>query len=93
MDLVVARLRHTWHPQRYLISQLGSGQTLGANALVHWQDLDQGYRRANRGQARDIGRKLKMIGCTVAPSSSLDTAFSLDDGEVDLLAVTSTVMV
>ena len=82
---LVERLAQVIH-ERYLVDQLRRGGTWGEKAFRHWYDLDDSYRSANRRQARDIGRKLEMIGCTVAPSFATAVPFNLDDAEVDLLA-------
>jgi hypothetical protein len=82
---LLERLAQVIH-ERYLIDQLAAGETLGTKALKHWHDLDAGYQAANRQQARDIGRKLELIGCTVAPSFAPAEPLSLSEAEVETLA-------
>jgi hypothetical protein len=82
---LVERLAQVIH-ERYLMEQRELGASLGANALTQWDDLDEGFRTASRRQARDIGRKLEMIGCTVAPNTPSSPPISLDDTEIDMLA-------
>jgi hypothetical protein len=79
-------LAQTIH-ERYLREQLGRGRAMSSEkAMMHWHELDEGYRRANRAQARDIGRKLRAIGCTVAPMLSTGVPFAMAADEAEMLA-------
>lgn len=73
----------------YLRRQLARGVRLDDTAaMVPWERLDDGYRQANRDQARDIGAKLTAIGCTIAPRNGVDTGMDLtDDTQVESLAI------
>lgn len=82
---LVERLAQTIH-ERYLIGQLQAGATPGVGAIKPWPDLDEKFRRSNRMQAVDIGRKLQKIGCTVAPSSSKGAPFSYVGDELERLS-------
>ena len=53
--------------------------------LVPWAELADGFKQANRGQARDIGRKLSMIRAFVTRDEP-PTRFEFTPGEVELLS-------
>jgi hypothetical protein len=82
---LVERLAQAIH-DRYLLKQLGDGVVEGSMAFRQWPDLDRGLRQANRQQARDIGRKLRLVGCTVAPAAAHDEPFAFAEAEVEVLA-------
>jgi RyR domain len=79
----LAKLVHA----RYLATQLAMGHRLGSTpALLPWDQLDEGYRKANRAQVDDNIPKLLALGCTIAPRSALVEPFTLTDEEVERLA-------
>lgn len=58
----------------------------GTQALVPWPLLPDRLKRENRAQASDIGRKLRAIGCVLAPRVAAGGEHALRGGEVRLLA-------
>ncbi|WP_166793585.1 MULTISPECIES: RyR domain-containing protein [unclassified Frankia] len=60
-------------------------------ALVAWENLSEDFRNANYEQARDIRRKLDMIGCGIVAGAVRDDPFSFSvtdaqHNEVEILA-------
>ncbi len=82
---LVERLAQAIHEQ-YVVEQLHDGITSGA-VLTPWHELSDDLRAANRAQARDIGVKLTMIDCTVAPRVGAAVPVHLKDSEVESLAI------
>jgi hypothetical protein len=79
----LAQLAH----DNYLRAELNKGRKMGsAPAMVAWEPLDEEYKQANRAQVRDIGSKLAMIGCTVAPRTGPGLNLVDDDAQVEMLA-------
>jgi len=57
-------------------------------ALFNWRDLHEKYRASNRAQAADLGEKLRVIGCGLAPLAEWDSPeASLTDAEIEILAI------
>ena len=55
--------------------------------VVDWDELTDTLKESNREQARDIPRKLAMIGYEIAPLRDWEAAsFTFEPGEIDLLA-------
>jgi hypothetical protein len=72
---------------RYLESHLARGDRIGDRpALQPWEKLSAFYQESNRGQARDIPVKLRLVGATVAPRSARNPTFALTEAEVLSLA-------
>ncbi len=72
---------------RYLSYHLRLGKRIGDEpALQPWHKLARHLQDSNYGQAHDFANKLRQIGCTVAPRSSLAAEFVLSESEVDKLA-------
>jgi hypothetical protein len=55
-------------------------------SLVDWDELPADLQRSNREQARDIGRKLRRIGCVLVPRVGDDGPGVLGTAELDQLA-------
>lgn len=73
--------------QRYLSDQFASGEAPRSSpALVPWEELEDGYRAANRDQASGIGRKLAEIGCILSTRRASGPYFEFRDGEIERLA-------
>jgi hypothetical protein len=81
---LVEQLARAIHEQ-YLLEQRSSSTPGGA--YTPWHELAEGFRRANRAQAHDIGTKLTMIGCAVAPRVGPVEKFGFTAGELEQLAV------
>lgn len=60
--------------------------TTTLRALVAWEELADHYKRGNRSLAADIGPKLRLIGCVLAPRSGPGAEHVLSAGEIDKLA-------
>jgi hypothetical protein len=54
--------------------------------MVRWEDLPPELQDSNREQARDIGRKLREIGCVLVPRVGQDDDGLLDEDHVERLA-------
>jgi hypothetical protein len=50
--------------------------------MMDWVNLGEELRAANRAQARDISRKLNIIGCEISPGGAV---FSFTADELDFL--------
>jgi RyR domain-containing protein len=57
-----------------------------AGSLQAWDVLAENFKLANRGQANDIGIKLRKIGATVAPRLGAAEPFEFTPAEVETLA-------
>jgi len=83
---LVERLAQAIHEQ-YLLEALRDGAAMGSNvSMTLWGDLPEDKKDANRAQAGDIGVKLSMVGCTVAPRTGAGDAFSFTPAEIESLA-------
>ncbi|HEY5472827.1 MAG TPA: RyR domain-containing protein, partial [Candidatus Limnocylindrales bacterium] len=80
----VARAIH----ENYVSNRRREGQSVETNpSMVDWEQLPETLKESNREQATDIARKLKVIGCDIAPMTDWDAeppAFTAD--EIELLA-------
>jgi hypothetical protein len=86
-DDLVERLARVIH-ESYLMSRRRHGERPETNpALVPWEDLPEPLRRTNRDQAKDIGRKLRELGCALSPRVGPGDEHSLAESEVERLAV------
>ncbi|MBG0817570.1 RyR domain-containing protein [Planomonospora sp. ID82291] len=84
---LVEQLARAVH-EDYAYERLKKGDTPDINAsLAPWEELPASLRNANLTQAADIGRKLRSIGCLLAPRIGPDSAFSFREEEIDRLAV------
>jgi hypothetical protein len=83
---LIERLARVVH-DRYFQACLRRGDLLTDNAsLVAWEHLPAAMRQSCRAQAEDVGRKLRAIGCTVAPRVAPGESFQLTDDRIELLA-------
>ena len=56
-------------------------------SAVPWEQLPESLRESNRGQAADIGRKLRAVGCDIEPLADWDAApLAFTAAEVEFLA-------
>jgi hypothetical protein len=63
----VEKLARTIH-EVYVLQQKGKGVSHEANpSMVDWDELPDSLKKSNRHQARDIDRKLKVVGCRIVP--------------------------
>ncbi|GGM37023.1 hypothetical protein GCM10007977_043080 [Dactylosporangium sucinum] len=77
-DDIYERLAQLIH-HNYLRREVDKGNAMGtAAAMVRWENLADDYKEANREQARDIGKKLTSVGCTVAPRSGTGVDLGAD---------------
>ncbi|GAB3154302.1 hypothetical protein GCM10027290_48550 [Micromonospora sonneratiae] len=84
---LVERLARVIH-ESYVVSRHRHGDDRTANpAMVPWEELPETHRRANRGQAKDIGRKLHELGCALSPRVGPGEEHILAEPEIERLAV------
>jgi voltage-gated potassium channel Kch len=81
---VLARTIH----EDYVRTERAAGSTPATNpSMVDWDRLPEPLRESNRDQARDIARKLAVVGCEVAAWTDWDAApVVFTDEEVERLA-------
>jgi hypothetical protein len=73
--------------ERYLAERRREGDRLGdAPALAEWEGLPDQYRAANRDQVFDIGYRLSVIGCYLAPRAGIGARFAYRGEEIETLA-------
>ncbi len=84
-DSLVERLGRAVH-ENYVLSRLSEGADPTLPGLRPWHELSEDLRAANRAQAADVGRKLRAIGCALAPSPIWGEPQLLDDAAVEQLA-------
>ncbi len=79
-DLIesLARVIHEY----YVLDRIRGGDP----AVPAWDHLPETLKRANRAAAEDIGRKLTLLGCVIAPRGDGEDHFAFHDGEVEKLA-------
>jgi hypothetical protein len=82
---LVERLARVVH-NNYLRAELSKGDRQDRASLQPWESLPDSLRAANREQAEDFGRKLRLIGCVLAPRVGPVPEHQLTDFEVELLA-------
>ncbi|MFC5063674.1 RyR domain-containing protein [Actinomycetospora atypica] len=84
LALELARSAH----DSYLLQAKKRGDRAGSNPLqVPWPELDEELRASAVERARDVIRKLRVIGCVVVPSQDVTSeSLSLEADEVDQLA-------
>lgn len=86
-DDLVERLARVIH-ESYVVSRRRHGERPGANpSLVPWEELSEPLRRANRAQAKDIGRKLRELGCALSPRVGPGDEHALEEPEIERLAI------
>jgi len=81
---VVAQAVH----EHYVAQRTRDGESSAESAvLVDWYELPDGFRKANRDQARDIGRKLGLINCVLMPNTpGRPSEFRFTAEELEMLA-------
>jgi hypothetical protein len=92
-DDLSERLARVMH-ESYLVARRRSvpgafnadATTSSLRALVAWDELADHYKRGNRRLAADIGHKLRIIGCVLAPRSGPGAEHALTATEIDQLA-------
>jgi hypothetical protein len=85
-DDLVERLARIIH-ESYLVARRQRGELPGATpALVSWQDLPERFKTTNRAQAADIGRKMRLIDCVLAPRVGWGDEHELSPAEIETLA-------
>jgi TrkA-N domain len=73
--------------EHYVRSRYDRGESsYGNSSLVPWRSLPETLRDSNRGQAQNIGDKLTVIGCSIAPGIKDGSDFEFNDDEVEALA-------
>jgi voltage-gated potassium channel Kch len=83
---LVERIARVIHDQ-YRLARRGEGESTRTNqALVDWEDLPPELRESNREQARDIGRKLRAVGCELIPRIRANGDGQLHEDEIERLA-------
>jgi voltage-gated potassium channel Kch len=81
----LARAKH----EEYVRHELARGVALGEGPMVAWEQLDEGWKDANRAFADGIGAKLAAAGCVLVPAPLIDphaTLFSFTPEELESLA-------
>lgn len=67
--------------------QIARGESPAANpALAPWEELAESYRNANRDQARDLGNKLRLIGCTLLEDLEVSEPAQFTPEEIERLS-------
>jgi voltage-gated potassium channel Kch len=85
-DSLVERLGRGIH-ESYLADRLREGVRWNSSrAMRQWSELSEDLKANNRDQAADVGRKLRAIGCALAPSPIWGEPVALDDEAVEYLA-------
>jgi voltage-gated potassium channel Kch len=85
-DSLVERLARAIH-EDYLRRRMADGATPGDSpAIWDWARLPDPLKDANRAQAVDVGRKLRSIGCALAPNPSWGPPGGLDGEVIERLA-------
>lgn len=82
---LVERLARVVH-NNYLRAELSKVDRQERASLQPWESLPDSLRSANREQAEDFGRKLRLIGCVLAPRVGSVPEHQLTDLEIELLA-------
>jgi len=74
--------------EEYLREQQATGQTPKTNpSMLPWNELPENLKESNRSQAGHIGKKLRAIGCGLAPLVDWDAdLFSFTKDEIELMA-------
>jgi len=86
-DDLVERLARVIH-ECYVLARWRRGDAPGSSpSLVPWERLPESLRRANREQARDIGRKLRELGCALSPRVGPGEEHALEEPEIERLAI------
>ncbi|MBF9130936.1 NAD-binding protein [Plantactinospora sp. S1510] len=86
-DDLVERLARVIH-ESYVVARRRHGEQPGTNpSLVPWEELSETLRRANREQAKDIGRKLRELGCALSPRVGPGDEHALAEPEIERLAI------
>jgi voltage-gated potassium channel Kch len=83
-DDLVERLARAIH-EHYVIARTSRDPSPSPSTAV-WQELPEGLRQTNRAQAADIGRKLHVVGCVLAPRTRDGHGSELGDDDVERLA-------
>ena len=81
------RLAQSIH-EDYVRRQRERGETRQSNpAIVPWDELPESVKESNRGQADDIGQKLKLVDCGLRQMTNWDIEpFAFEPAEVETLA-------
>lgn len=81
-DDLVEQLARVIH-DRYLLSRRRHGETASTDqSMLPWEQLSPRLRQTNRSQAEDIGRKLSLVGRSVAPRLGPDDDLLASEIEV-----------
>ncbi|HZM84655.1 MAG TPA: RyR domain-containing protein [Candidatus Limnocylindrales bacterium] len=81
LALRLARILH----EGYLVSMRRQYAT--SPSMVPWNELSERLRQENRAQAADIGHKLSLIGCALAPRIGQGAEHNLTAEEIEKLAI------
>jgi hypothetical protein len=85
-DSMVERLARAIH-DHYLAKRRAEGRWDGSSPGIRdWSHLSEEIKAANRAQAADIGPKLQVLGCALAPNPVWGPPEFLDDNAVERLA-------
>jgi TrkA-N domain/RyR domain len=82
---LVERLARVVH-DTYLRAELSNPDRGDRASLQPWESLPEALRAANRAQAEDFGRKLRLVGCTLVPRVGPTREHELTEPEIELLA-------
>jgi hypothetical protein len=83
---LVERLARVLHDRYRLARRDEAGIINTDHAMASWEDLPSDLQESNREQARDIGRKLREIGCVLVPRVDRDDDGGLGEDQVERLA-------
>lgn len=85
-DSLVERLGRAIH-ENYVELRASQGQATATSQVMRpWSELSEDLRATNRAQAADVGRKLRAIGCVLAPSPIWGEPEPLTPSTVERLA-------
>jgi hypothetical protein len=80
------RLARAIH-ERYLVARRQRGEIGSGPSLAPWHALAGWLQAENRAHAGDIGHKLQLIGCVLAPRVGRGGDYQLTAADIELLAV------
>jgi uncharacterized membrane protein len=71
----------------YVEAAIDEGAVPGRRASLRpWEELPEELKESNRAQARQVGEKLRAVGCLMVPTFDPSLTFAFTDDEVQLLA-------
>jgi uncharacterized membrane protein len=73
--------------EAYVKARIKEGEKPRSRAATYdWDELSEEFKESNRAQARDVGEKLRALGCFTVPATDPQPNFAFDDRDVEKLA-------